>query len=167
MPIINGCLELKQNAPFEEIEKQCYNNLLENVPPERWSRPYQNLGWFVCGEPHSHDHNTGEAYHYLCFCYNGKYYAGCRSVEKSNADYEWETSSFCRELDTAAKMMTLKYNTIYNSECAYRVKLKCERLNKTRVVRLLCPGHQYMDTIREAFKARGFTILGYDLLAQN
>lgn len=61
--------------------------------------PYQNLGWFVCGEPHQHEQNTGETYHYLCFCYKGKYYAACRSVEKTDADYEWEISAFCRELD--------------------------------------------------------------------
>lgn len=64
-------------------------------------------------------------------------------------------------------MLAIKYNSFYNSDCAYRVKLKCERLNKTRVVRLLCPGHQYLDTIREIFKARGFTIMDYDLLEQN
>lgn len=167
MPIINGCLELKQNAPFEEIAEQWYNNLLEDVPPARWSRPYQNLGWFVCGEPHSHNFHTGEAYHYLCFRYNGKCYAGCRSIEKTSADYEWEISAFCRELDAAPKMMTITYKSLYNSDCAYRVKLKCDRLNKTREVRLLCPGHQYLDTIREVFKQRGFTILDYDLLTQN
>ncbi len=167
MPIINGCLELKPNAPFEEIAEQWYKGLLEDVPPAEWSSPYQNLGWFVCGEPHSHDFNTGEAYHYLCFCYNGKYYAGCRSREKTNADYEWEISAFCREIDATRGLMTIKFNTLYNPDCAYRVKLKCDRLNKTREVRLLCPGEQYIDTIREVFKARGFTILGYDLLTQN
>ena len=61
--------------------------------------------------------------------------------------------------DTAVKIMTLKYDSLYNSDYAYRVKLKCDRLNKTREVRLLCPGHQYIDTIREVFKTRGFTIL--------
>lgn len=69
--------------------------------------------------------------------------------------------------DTAVKMMTLKYDSLYNSDCAYRVKLKCDRLNKTRVVRLLCPGEQYLDTIHEVFKARGFTIVDYDLMTQN
>lgn len=64
-------------------------------------------------------------------------------------------------------MLAIKYNSFYNSDCAYRVKLKCDRLNKTREVRLLCPGHQYLDTIREIFKARGFTIMDYDLLEQN
>lgn len=103
MPIINGCLELERNAPFEEIAGQWYNNLLENVPPERWSRPYQDPGWFICGEPHSHDFATGEAYHYLCFCYNGKYYAGSRSIEKVSADYEREISAFCLEVDEAQK----------------------------------------------------------------
>ena len=64
-------------------------------------------------------------------------------------------------------MLAIKYNSFYNSDCAYRVKLKCDRLNKTREVRLLCPGHQYLDTIREIFKARGFTIMDYDLQEQN
>lgn len=105
----------------------------------------------------------------LGICFEGeiKYYAGCRSAEKTNAEYEREISAFCREIDAAKGMMTIKFNTLYNSDCAYRVKLKCDRLNKTREVRLLCPGEQYLDTIREVFKARGFTILDYELMTQN
>ena len=157
---------LEENAPFEEISEEWYNGLfrLEDVPPYKLSHPYQNLGWFICGEPYSRDFNTGEAYHDLCFCYNGKYYAGCR---KLTVDVEREISAFCREIDATKEMMTIQFNTLYNSDCAYRVKLKCDRLNKTREVRLLCPGEQYLDTIREVLKARGFTILDYDLMTQN
>ena len=101
MPIINGCLSLKQNAPFEEIEKRWYINMFEGVPPLRWLNPFRNCGWFVAGEPHSYDPTTGEVYHYLCFCCNDRYFAGCRSIRRSIADYEAEISAFCRELDTA------------------------------------------------------------------
>ena len=99
MPIINGCLSLKPNAPFEEIEKQWYINLFECVPPLRWSSPFMNFGWFLNGEPHSHDFETGEAYHYLCFFYNGRYFAGCRSTRRSYFDYEKEIKEFCKNID--------------------------------------------------------------------
>lgn len=92
-------IEFEKNAQFEEIDKDCYVHLLECVPPERWCSPYREGGWFFTGEPHSHDWNTGEAYHYLCFEYAGKYYAGCRSIEMRNGDIEREISKFCRELD--------------------------------------------------------------------
>lgn len=95
MPVINGCLKLEENAPFEEITKEWYNHLFECVPPYKFRAPYQNLGWFICGEPYSHDFNTGEAYHYLCFCYNGKYYAGCRKV---TTDVKKEISNFCMKI---------------------------------------------------------------------
>lgn len=81
-------IELEKNAPFEEIGKDWYVHLLECVPPERWCNPYREGGWFFTGEPHSHDWDTGEAYHYLCFEYAGKYYAGCRSIEMRNDDIE-------------------------------------------------------------------------------
>lgn len=90
-----GYLSLKENAPFEEITKEWYNHLFECVPPYKFRAPYQNLGWFICGEPYSHDFNTGEAYHYLCFCYNGKYYAGCRKV---TTDVKKEISNFCMKI---------------------------------------------------------------------
>lgn len=89
------------DTPFEEIEKQWYINMFECVPPLRWAHPFRNYGWYMVGEPHSHDLITGEAYHYLCFCYNDRYFAGCRSTAKTDADYEAEISAFCRELDAA------------------------------------------------------------------
>nr|DAJ19411.1 MAG TPA: Protein of unknown function (DUF1419) [Siphoviridae sp. ctBxQ4] len=92
-------IELEKNAPFEEIGKDWYVHLLECVPPERWCNPYRDGGWFFTGEPHSHDRDTGEAYHYLCFEYAGRYYAGCRSIEIRNGDIEREISKFCFNLD--------------------------------------------------------------------
>lgn len=44
----------------------------------------------------------GKAYHYLCFEYAGKYYAGCRSTGMRNGDIEREISKFCCELDLGA-----------------------------------------------------------------
>ena len=101
MPTINGRLVLEQDAAFEEISEQWYTHLLNCVPPERWAHPGRNLGWFICGEPHSYNPDKKQSYAYLCFRYNGRYYAGNRSVGKPSADYEWEISAFCRELDTA------------------------------------------------------------------
>lgn len=98
MAVINGSLELEKNAPFEEIDKDWYTQLLEGVPPERWSSPYEEGGWFIMGEPHSHDWDTGEAYHYLCFNYSGRYFAGCRSLGMTTNGIVNEIDSFCRKL---------------------------------------------------------------------
>lgn len=93
MPFVRGHLELEQNAPFEEIPKKFYTWLFECVPPYNWSRPYIDGGWFICGEPHSNDEDLND-YHYLCFCHNGKYYAGCRRVNRSIREIEDEIRSF-------------------------------------------------------------------------
>lgn len=92
-------IELEKNEPFEEIGKDWYIQFLEGVPPERWCNPYRDGGWFFMGEAHTHDWDTGEAYHYLCFMYAGKYYAGCRSIEMKTDDIEREISKFCCNLD--------------------------------------------------------------------
>ena len=99
MPIVNGCLKLKQNAPFEEIDSIFYNQLLNGVPPARWNRPYSEGGWFFMGEPDSTDFKTGEDYYILCFHYGGRYYAGCRKIKLSNDEVEREITSFCCNLD--------------------------------------------------------------------
>lgn len=59
--------------------------------------------------------------------------------------------------------MTITYETLYTSNTEYRLTVKCERLGRSRNIRLLCPGSQYLDTVREILKQRGFTIIDYDL----
>lgn len=89
-----GYLSLKENA-FEEITEKWYFCLFTSVPIQRWFHPYKDLGWFICKEPYSHDSNTGEAYHCLCICYNGKYYAG---RTKLTTDVKKEISNFCMKI---------------------------------------------------------------------
>ena len=101
MAIVNGCLKLEQNAPFEEISKEWYSQLLNGVPPVRWNRPCCNGGWFFMGEPDSDDLDTGEEYYILCFAYDGKHYAGSRRISLSREQVEREITSFCCEQDLA------------------------------------------------------------------
>ena len=63
--------------------------------------------------------------------------------------------------------MTITFNSIYAPACAYLVTLRHDKLNTIRTIRVLCPGHQYLDNIRGIFKARGLTMLNYDLMTQN
>ena len=55
------------------------------------------------GEPYTHDWDTGEAYHYLCFKYDGKYYAGLRSIEMKQIDIVQEILKFCQNLGKGQK----------------------------------------------------------------
>ena len=99
MPIVNGCLKLEQNAPFEEISKLWYNQLLNGVPPVRWNRPYCEGGWFFMGEPDSEDFETHEDYYILCFFHDGRYFAGSRRISLSREQVEREITKFCCQLD--------------------------------------------------------------------
>ncbi len=55
-------------------------------------------------------------------------------------------------------MLTINYETLYTSDREYIIILRCERYpNRSRRVRLLCPGSQYLPTIRELFARRGFS----------
>lgn len=90
---------LKSNAPFEEISEKTYFCLFEEIPPKNWCRPFENGGWFFCGEPHSRDTDTGALYHCLCIKYNGRYYAGLRNIRVSIHTIEREITSFFRKID--------------------------------------------------------------------
>lgn len=59
--------------------------------------------------------------------------------------------------------MTITYNTLYKSDVRYRMIVKNERLNTVRCINLLCPGYEYLETIFDILRNRGFSILDYDL----
>ncbi len=101
--VTEDAVKLEKNKPFEEIGVEWYVQFLECVPPERWCNPYQEYGWFFMGEPYTHDWDTGEAYHYLCFKYDGKYYAGLRSIEMKQIDIVQEILKFCQNLGKGQK----------------------------------------------------------------
>lgn len=59
--------------------------------------------------------------------------------------------------------MTITYNTLYKSDVKYRMIIRSERLKVVRCINLLCPGYQYLETIFDILRSRGFSILDYDL----
>lgn len=83
---------------FEEISEAAYRWQLESVPPERWSSPYENFGWFLCGEIYRRD-SEGCAWYHICFQYNGRYFRGQCKGDTPAADIEYRISAFCRKLD--------------------------------------------------------------------
>lgn len=56
-------------------------------------------------------------------------------------------------------MITITYETFYTSDRTFIVILRNEKYpGQSRRVRLMCPGSQYLPTIREILAGRGFTM---------
>ena len=80
---------------FTEIEKSYYVQMLENVPPKRFHKPYRDGGWYIVGEAYIHDSDM-RAWHHLCFMHDGKCYWGLRPIDISEEDILKEIREFVR-----------------------------------------------------------------------
>lgn len=56
-------------------------------------------------------------------------------------------------------MLTITYLTFYESSKEYIIRLtKDDYPNQYRIVRLMCPGSQYLPAIKSLFHSRGFNV---------
>lgn len=85
--LIDNYLKEATSAPFAEITKAHYWDLMECVPPARWG-----TDWFFVGEPFHFD------IHLFCFKINDRYFCGRRRLSMSKNSLLSEINNFAESL---------------------------------------------------------------------